>query len=97
MQILSWTKARIGGLFFSLDLREIRSLRSFRPWDEFEADTVSLLQRSISVSHNSGVVDGHIGPVIATDKSIAFGIVEPLDPALHLTHLQGSPADQPRV
>jgi hypothetical protein len=48
-----------------------------------EADTISLLQRPISVSHNPGVVDEDVGSVFAGDKPIALGVVEPLDPALY--------------
>ncbi len=88
MQILSWTRGRIGGLFFSLDLHDIRGLRSFRSLHEFEADTVSLVQCSISVSHSPGVVDEHIGSVFTADESIAFGAVEPLNLALILTALR---------
>ncbi len=37
----------------------------------------------IFVSDYPGVMYEHIGSVFVADKPIAFGVVEPLDPALH--------------
>jgi hypothetical protein len=72
VQILFLDQAPMVGLFFRLDLHDIRRWRSFRPLHKFEADTVSLLQRLICVSHNPGVVDEHVRPVLTANEPIVF-------------------------
>jgi hypothetical protein len=66
------------GLFFRLDLHDIRRWRSFRPLHKFEADKVSLLQRLICASHNSGVVE-RTGSVFTAYRAVCQSIQNPLE------------------
>jgi hypothetical protein len=54
--------------------------------NDIELDLVAFFERFISVQLNRGVVDEHIRPIVATDESVALGVVEPLDFAFVLSH-----------
>jgi hypothetical protein len=80
VQILFLDQAPMVGLFFRLDLHDIRRLRSLRSLYQLEAATISLLQCSISVSHNPGVVDERTGSVFTAYKAVCQSIQNLLKP-----------------
>ena len=61
-------------------------LRAFLSLDDVELDVVSLFEGFVSIQLNCRIVDEYIGPIIPSDKSIALGIVEPLDLSFVLGH-----------
>src|SRR5262249_20082498 len=64
-------------------LLHVCSLRSFRTLHDLEFDRISFLQSTVAVANDCGVVDKDIGAVIAPDKSVSFGIIEPFDRSSH--------------
>ena len=61
-------------------------LGTFLALDDVELDIIALFQCLVAVQLNCRVVDEHIGAVIATDESVALGVVKPLDFAFVLSH-----------
>jgi hypothetical protein len=61
-------------------------LRALLSLDDVELDFVAFLQRLVSVHLDCGVMDKHVGPVIASNKSVALSVVEPLDLSSVLSH-----------
>jgi hypothetical protein len=61
----------------------VGSLWSFGSLDNFKFHGIALLKGAVALAGNGGIVHEHIRAVISTDKSVAFGIVEPLDRSLH--------------
>ena len=80
-----------------LYLLDIGSLRSFWPLHQLEPNPIPLLERPISISHNSGIVDEHIGPILTANKPKSFGVVEPFDPAFHSIRLQDLWISNPEI
>ena len=58
---------------------DIGSLGTFGSLDYLEFDGISFLQRAVTISYNSRVVNKYIWSVISPDKSVAFRIIEPLN------------------
>src|SRR3990172_7017339 len=52
-------------------------LRSLLPLCDLKFDGITLLESSVSLSFNSGIMDKNICPAILANESIAFGIVKP--------------------
>jgi hypothetical protein len=61
-------------------------LGTFLALDDVKLHVIALFQSFVAVQLNSRVVDEHIGAVIATDESVALGVIEPLDFAFVLSH-----------
>jgi hypothetical protein len=61
-------------------------LGTFLTLDDIEFDVIALFQSFVAVQLDCRVVDEHIGAVIASDESVALGVVEPLDFAFVLSH-----------
>ena len=61
-------------------------LRSFLPLNDVEFDVIALFQSLVTIQLNRRVVNENIWPVIASDESVALGVVEPLDLAFVLSH-----------
>src|SRR5258708_7745663 len=62
----------------------ICSLRSFRTLGNLEFNRVPLVQGFVSLADDCRIVDKYIWTVIAPDKPVPSGVVEPFDYALHL-------------
>jgi hypothetical protein len=61
-------------------------LGPFVPLDDVELDLVAFLQTFIAVDLNGRVVDENVWTIVSSDKSEAFGVIEPLDLAFVLRH-----------
>jgi hypothetical protein len=61
-------------------------LRTFLTLDNVELDLVAFFKRLVAVKLNRRVMNEHIRPVIATDESVALGVVKPLDLPFVLSH-----------
>jgi len=73
----------VGGV---LEADDCIRLRTFLTLDDVELDVIALFQRLIPIQLNGRVVYEYIRPVIASDKSIALGVIEPLDLPFALCH-----------
>lgn len=54
--------------------------------DDVELYIVALFQSFVAIQLNRRVVDEDIWPVIASDESVALGVIKPLYFALELSH-----------
>ena len=61
-------------------------LRAFLALDDVEFDFIAFLERLVPIQLDRGVVYKYIRPVFASDKSVALGVVEPLDLTFELSH-----------
>ena len=61
-------------------------LRALLPLDDVEFHIIALFQSFVAIQLNCRVVNENIWPVIASDESVALGVVEPLDFAFVLSH-----------
>jgi len=61
-------------------------LRALLTLDDVELNIIALFKRFIAIQLNCRVVDEYIWSVIASDESVALGVVEPLDFAFVLSH-----------
>jgi hypothetical protein len=61
-------------------------LGTFLTFDYVEFDLIAFLERFVSVQLDCRVVNEYIWPVVASDESVALGVVEPLDLSLVLSH-----------
>jgi len=61
-------------------------LRTFLALNDVEFDVVALFQCFVAIQLYCRVVNENIRPVIASDESVALGIIEPLHFALVLSH-----------
>src|SRR5437879_4948738 len=59
-------------------LRDVCSLRSLLPLHDLEFNRIALLQALVALAGNGAVVYEHIGPVVASNESVSFGVIEPL-------------------
>jgi hypothetical protein len=62
------------------------SLRTFLTLDDIELNVIALFQGFVSVQLNRRIVNEYIWPVIASDETVALGVVEPLDLPFVLSH-----------
>jgi hypothetical protein len=58
-------------------LHDVRSLRAFFPFDDFEFHDIAFPQRAVSVPGNCRVVNENIRPLIPAYESVTFGVAEP--------------------
>src|SRR3954468_7327378 len=63
----------------------VTGLRTFRSIDDFELNRLSLFERAETGALNRRIVHEHIAAAFALDKTVALGVVEPLDLACN-TH-----------
>jgi hypothetical protein len=61
-------------------------LWAFLTLDDIKLDIIALFQRLVPVQLDCGVMHEDIRPVIATDESVALGVVKPLDLPFVLSH-----------
>jgi hypothetical protein len=61
-------------------------LRTFLALDDVKLDLIALFQCFVAVQLDCRVVNENIGTIIASDESVALGIVEPLDLSFVLSH-----------
>ena len=61
-------------------------LRTFLPLDDIELYIIALFQSLVTIQLDCRVVNENIWPVIASDESVALGVVEPLDFDFLLSH-----------
>ena len=61
-------------------------LWAFLALDDIEFNFIALFQGLISFQLNRRVMNEYIWPVIATDESVALGVVEPLNLPFVLGH-----------
>ena len=61
-------------------------LRAFLSLDDVEFHIVAFFQSFVAVQLNCRVVNENIWPVVASDESVALGVVEPLHFAFELSH-----------
>jgi hypothetical protein len=61
-------------------------LRALLAFDYVELDLIAFFERFVSIQLNRRVVDEYIRPVIASDESVALGVVKPLNLSLVLSH-----------
>ena len=59
-------------------LAYVRGLRSLLTLHNLELHSVSLLQTLVAFTGNGAVVDEHVGPIIASNEPVTFGVIEPL-------------------
>jgi len=61
-------------------------LRTFLALHNVELYLVALFERFVSVQLNRRIMDEDIRPIFASDKTIALGVVKPLDLTFVLSH-----------
>ena len=61
-------------------------LGTFLALNDVELDLIALFQSLVSVQLDGGIVNEYIRPVIASNESVALGVVEPLDLPFVLSH-----------
>ena len=61
-------------------------LGAFLALDYIELDVVAFFERFVSVQLDCRVMDEYIRPVLASDESVALGVVKPLDLPFVLSH-----------
>jgi len=61
-------------------------LRALLPLDDVEFHIIALFQSFVAIQLNCRVVNENIWPVVASDESVALGVVEPLHFAFELSH-----------
>jgi hypothetical protein len=61
-------------------------LRAFLPLDDVELHVIALFQSLVAIQLDCRVVNENIWPVVASDESVALGVVEPLYFAFELSH-----------
>ena len=61
-------------------------LRTFLSLDDVELYIIALFQGFIAIQLDCRVVNENIWPVVASDESVALGVVEPLHFAFELSH-----------
>ena len=61
-------------------------LGAFLPFNNVELNFVAFLERFVAVQLNCGIVDEYIRPVVASNESVALGVVKPLDLTFVLSH-----------
>ena len=61
-------------------------LRAFLSLDDVELHVIALFQSLITIQLDCRVVNENIWPVVASDESVALGVVEPLHFAFELSH-----------
>ncbi len=59
-------------------LDNVRSLRSFLAFDDFEFNRVAFLKALVAFRADRAIVHKYIGPIRAADEPVALGVVEPL-------------------
>src|SRR5260370_2250201 len=64
-------------------LGNVCGLRSLLSIHDFKLDRVALLKSAVPIAHNGGVMHEDIAAILASDKSISLGIIEPLHCSLH--------------
>lgn len=69
-------------------LGDIRCLRAFLALHDFELDLITLLQTLVTFRRDGAVMNEHIGPIFAPDKSVSFRVVKPLDGAFQTFHVR---------
>jgi hypothetical protein len=74
----------------SRNLDYVPSLRSFCTLDDFEFNRIPLVQRSVPLTNDCGVMDKNIGAIIASDESISFCIIVPFDLTSHSSSSPGT-------
>src|SRR5207253_1264646 len=74
----------------SLDAVYVLGLQPLRALLDVELDLLSLVQSSVTLRLNRGVVDEHILTAVSFDEAVAFVVVEPLHYAYlrHVLHLR---------
>ena len=61
-------------------------LGTLLPLDDVEFHFIALFQSLVAVQLDCRVVNENIRPVVASDESVALGVVEPLHFAFELSH-----------
>ena len=61
-------------------------LRTLLALDYIEFDLIAFFERFVPVQLNCRVVNEYIRPVVASDESVALGVVKPLDLSFVLSH-----------
>ena len=61
-------------------------LGAFLPLNDVELHVIALFQSLVAIELYCRVVNENIWPVIASDESIALGVIEPFDLAFELSH-----------
>src|SRR5438445_965662 len=64
-------------------LGNVCGLRSLLSLHDFKLDRVALLKSAVPITHNGGVMHEDVTAILASDKSIPLGIIEPLHCSLH--------------
>ncbi len=74
----------------SLDAAHVLGLQPLRALLDVELDLLALVQSSVTLRLNRGVVDEHVLTAVSLDEAVAFVVVEPLHYAnfWHLLHLR---------
>jgi hypothetical protein len=61
-------------------------LRAFLPLNDVEFYVIALFQSLVAIQLDCRVVNENIRPVVASDESVALGVVKPLHFAFKLSH-----------
>lgn len=69
------------------DLADVGRLRPFLAVDDFELYVVTLRQAFVTFTGDTGIMNEHIGPIIAADESVPLCVIEPLDLAFNSRHV----------
>src|ERR1700730_1244323 len=64
-------------------LCHICRLRPLWTLDNFEFNRVPFVQGFVSLAYDCRVVDKYVGSILASDETVTFRVVEPLDLAFH--------------
>src|SRR2546422_10398274 len=64
-------------------LGNVCGLRSLLSIHDFEFDRHALLKSAVPVAHDCGVMHEDVTAILASDKSIPLGVIEPLHCSLH--------------
>ena len=74
----------------SSNLAYVRRLRTFLALGDFELHLVAFLQTLVSLGGDRAIVNENIGAICATDKPVAFCVIEPLDGSFQTFHVPPS-------
>lgn len=69
------------------DLVDIGGLRALLTVNDFELDVVALRQAFVTFTRDTGIMNEHIGPIIAADESVPLGVIEPFNLAFDSRHV----------
>jgi len=68
----------------------IRRLWPLRALHNFKFNRVALLQTLVTLAGDRAVMHEYVGPILASDKPVSFGVIEPFHCTFQTIHLRTS-------